>query len=356
MSALGSCRAAQLTPPGRGAVATIAVWGDEPERIVEQHFHAASGRALSTAPLSQIVFGRWGDTHGEELVVVRVDLQTVEIHSHGGFAAPTAILAALESSGVEIASADDWLASRCADPIVLAASQQLAKAPTLRTARHLVDQLHGALSREFATIRQLRAEGDHTAADARRDRLVARSAIGIHLTRPYRVVIAGAPNVGKSSLINALVGYERSIVFDQPGTTRDVVTALASFDGWPIELCDTAGLRTSDDPLETAGVALAEQQMREADLIVAVYDASHDWRASYAEFQARFPQALSVFNKCDQLVDPLPRVPGLLTSAVTRRGLPELLAQIVQILVPDPPQAGDAIPFTPALIAEAERL
>src|SRR4029453_3197945 len=67
--------------------------------------------------------------------------------------------------------------------------------------------------------------------------------LGQHLTAPWRVVLAGPPNVGKSSLINALAGYQRTIVSHVPGTTRDVVTTTTAIDGWPVELADTAGLR-----------------------------------------------------------------------------------------------------------------
>ena len=67
------------------------------------------------------------------------------------------------------------------------------------------------------------------------------------------MVIAGAANVGKSSLVNALAGYQRSVVAATPGTTRDVVTALIAVDGWPVELADTAGWRTDADPLERKG-------------------------------------------------------------------------------------------------------
>ena len=76
------------------------------------------------------------------------------------------------------------------------------------------------------------------------------------MLEPWKVVLAGAPNVGKSSLINALLGYDRAIVHDTPGTTCDVVTASAAFGGWAVELADTAGLRATIDPLETHGVCL----------------------------------------------------------------------------------------------------
>ena len=81
---------------------------------------------------------------------------------------------------------------------------------------------------------------------------------GRHLLTPFDVVLAGPANVGKSSLINALVGYNRAIVYDAPGTTRDVITAETAIDGWPVTLSDTAGLRDSDDPLEMAGVQTAQ--------------------------------------------------------------------------------------------------
>ena len=84
----------------------------------------------------------------------------------------------------------------------------------------------------------------------------------VDISSSSAVVLSGAPNVGKSSLINALVGYERAIVFAEPGTTRDVVTAGTAVDGWPIELADTAGLRESTDPLEAAGIALCGKRSR----------------------------------------------------------------------------------------------
>ena len=132
--------------------------------------------------------------------------------------------------------------------------------------RILLDQYHGGL--EHALRR--------TIADLERHRLAARPSaiaaccnradLGLHLTSPWRVVVAGPPNVGKSSLINALVGYHRAVVFDTPGTTRDVVTVGTAIDGWPVELSDTAGIRPSDDRLESR-VGRAIEQTRQADLV-----------------------------------------------------------------------------------------
>lgn len=347
-----SIRAAMLTPPGRGAVATIAVWGEDAAKCVEPWFHAASGKSLGAEPVQRIVFGRWGGPTGEEVVVVRTDHTTVEIHGHGGVAAPTAILRDLQTSGVAIVSGRGFLATQISDSLQLAAAEKLTQAPTLRTAGILLDQYHGALRRELEEIERLRAAGDQVAAQERRDRVLAGAEIGTHLTKPWRVVIAGPPNVGKSSLINALLGYERAIVFDQPGTTRDVVAALTSFDGWPIELADTAGLRTSDDPLETAGIALAEQELTQADLVVLVFDITRPWTDADARLCEQYPLAIRVLNKCDQNTQLPINERGLPTSAVTGAGLPELMNVIVARLVPHPPQPGDAVPFTQSIVEE----
>ncbi len=103
-------------------------------------------------------------------------------------------------------------------------------------------------------------------------------------------MLAGRPNVGKSRLLNALAGYDRAIVDPTPGTTRDVVTVPAAFDGWPVELADTAGLRSSLDPIEAEGVALARARQRGADLVVVVLDRSEPLERARPRRLARPPR------------------------------------------------------------------
>ncbi len=166
-------------------------------------------------------------------------------------------------------------------------------------------------------------------------------------------MLAGPPNVGKSSLINALLGFQRAIVFDQPGTTRDVLTTRTAIDGWPVVLADTAGLRLATDDVEGQGITRAWEALRGADCVVAVMEVGQDraWpAAAFAE------DALHVLNKVDVVADrsTLPQGP-ILTSAVTGLGLDELLAAISQQLVPQPPPAGGAVIFTARQRARLEQ-
>src|SRR5262249_16679891 len=142
----------------------------------------------------------------------------------------------------------------------------LAQASTARTAAILLDQYQGALARAIHEILDCWQSGDPNSGGHRLKSLVRYTGLGRHLTLPWRVVVAGAPNVGKSSLINRLAGYQRCVVSPWPGTTRDLVTTLIAIDGWPIELTDTAGLRTEGEMLEAQGIALARQAACAADL------------------------------------------------------------------------------------------
>ena len=351
--AASQLKAAVLTPTGRGAVATVAVWGSHVAQVVDPFFLNTSGRLLSARPHGEIAFGRWGRSDGEDVVALRRHDGLIEIHCHGGLAASTAILSDLQSAGCIVVSGDEFLRAQGNDDFELAALDALQRATTLRTARILLDQYHGAFRRELDTIAACIASGDIDEAQSRLQQLLSRVEFGKHLTVPYRVVIAGPPNVGKSSLINALLGYERAIVFDRPGTTRDAITALTSFDGWPVELVDTAGCRTSDDPLEVIGVQLAQEQVSKADLVLWISDGE-----TTAPLENSATNVIRVRNKCDSMGDRAQVCDdsALNVSALTGERLPHLIDMIAQRLVPTPPSPGDAVPFTPMHVAEIEKL
>jgi tRNA modification GTPase len=344
----------KLTPEGRGAVAVLLVEGREAAELVGRHFFGHSAEPLDSRPLNRVLHGHWARRDGEDVVVCRRSATEVEIHCHGGSAAAERIVADLTASGCAVVDWREWIGPRERSRIRSYARALLAQVRTERTAAILLDQYHGALDTALAGIAGYLEAGDVTAAQAGLQAIVARSSVGLHLVEPWRVVLAGPPNVGKSSLINALVGYRRSIVFDQPGTTRDVVTVATAIDGWPIELSDTAGLRASDDTLESAGVELARLQLAAADCIVLVFDVSERWTDECDSLIEDYPAAIVVFNKVDLLRDTETALgqPGgcgaqpLLTSAVTSCGIDELAATLVRRLVSNEPQAGDAVPFT----------
>ncbi|HJT36024.1 MAG TPA: GTPase [Pirellulales bacterium] len=374
MTSDSSTVAVVLTPPGRGAVATVLVAGAAASELVGRFFQPANGRSLTDFPPGRIVFGRWGQAPGEELVVCRRAENEIEIHCHGGQAAVQAIVDALASAGCQPERWTDWHRRQAASPIQADALEDLARATTLRTAAVLLDQYHGALDGEINEIVKLLSRGvgwDELAsptvtvepslrdgggtrklvppyilltARERIELLLRRTSLGRHLVKPFQAVLAGRPNVGKSSLINTLVGYQRSIVHDLPGTTRDVVTAGTAFDGWPVELADTAGLRNSDDPLEAAGIGLAEQRLAAADLRILVFDASRPWTDADQGLAERWPEAIVVHSKFD-LARASDRPAGVATSAVTGQGIDELARLIASRLAPGPPPAGSAVPF-----------
>ncbi len=355
-------RIVQLTPPGRGAIATLLVEGPGAGECVESQFRSARGIALRDCPAERLLYGRFGPLPGEEVVVRCRSGQSIEIHCHGGDAAVARIAGLLRRAGAAVIAWPAWARSHYDDPITAAAHLALADARTERTAAILLDQYRGALRQAWEEIRTALAQGDLSRTGELIETLLARATIGRHLVQPWRVVLAGEPNVGKSSLINALLGYQRTIVHPMPGTTRDVVTAITAVDGWPLEFCDTAGLRRSAHPLEQAGVQRAQERLAMADLALLVFDISRPWSKADETLRQHFPAAMLVHNKSDLVAaggtgeTPVPRTrpPGIIVSALTGTAIPGLLEAVVHRLVPQPPAPGSAIPFTAELVARLE--
>lgn len=345
-----------LTPHGRGAIAVVSVDGPDAANVVAPLFVAASGKRLAEIPQGRVAFGRWSVAGREEVVVTRF-AGRVEIHCHGGIAASRALVESLVEVGCQRVDPVSWLITSGHDPLAAAASELLGRAPTEKAALVLLDQWSGALRTEIERIIALLDSELWDEVQQAIQTLSDRWPLGKRLTQPARVVLTGPPNVGKSSLINALVGYERAIVFDLPGTTRDVVTATTAIDGWAVELIDTAGLRLQATGVEQAGIELAQRALARADLVLRVADAQNHLAgrepATVFDDWVEGKPMIQVINKVDLLAtdqrEQLSQQADdslVATSATTGEGVETLLERIADVVVPQEPPAGAAVPVT----------
>jgi len=161
------------------------------------------------------------------------------------------------------------------------------------------------------------------------------------LRKGINLVIAGRPNVGKSSLMNALVGMERSIVSQIPGTTRDYVEQYTVLGKIPVNVVDTAGLRHTDDPIEQEGVKLALSRIAEADLVIFLYDASLGWTEEDQQMLnlVQEEKTIVVGNKIDKGKAPNQHPKAYFISAKEKTGLEKLIEAIHQVMnVTEPPK------------------
>jgi len=309
-----------LTPPGKAAIATIAVRGAQAWALARELFQPHVGTMSDVPTPGRFRFGKLG---GDDVILAVKD-GSIEIHCHGGVEVVRMIAELFTQRGVRMVAWQEYVGTGAA------MHELLANAPTARTAAILLDQWQGAWD---ACVTSLDA--------GRMQRLIDLISLGRHLVEPWKVVIAGVPNVGKSSLINALAGYTRSIVSPMPGTTRDVVKLHVAIDGWPVELTDTAGIREAESELERQGIARARSAVDAADLRIWLLDGSA---------APLFPDDAKVWtyliNKCDlDAAWDWDRFSAALhVSAQTGTGIAELCDLISRRLVPAPPEPGEAVP------------
>jgi tRNA modification GTPase len=341
-----------MTAHGRGAIAVLRVWGPAAIEIVDTVFRPNRGARLAESPREHLRVGRIGGGLGDEVVVAVLggDSPAVEVQCHGGVAAVALVIEALQAAGATIADGARSAGQLSEDPITRDALVDLARAPTVTTAEILLDQVQGALTGELVRLRRSIAETPlHSLATI--ETLTARGQLGLRLLDGWRVVIAGRPNVGKSCLFNAIVGFARAIVDPAEGTTRDVVSHKVVFGGWPVELADTAGLRVSSDPVESIGIERSRREQQEADLVVLVLDRSVPLQPIDHELIASQPTAIIAANKSDlppawHADEPSFRSRAVVTvSAEQGDGLNGLIDVIGRQLVPEPPPKGGAVPF-----------
>lgn len=363
--------AAVATPPGRGGVGILRLSGPGAAEAAGKVFRPAGTTPLAQAPNRKLLYGELLDREGRTVdtglaFVSRAPHSytgedTAELQCHGSPVVLSLVLEALLNAGARLARPGEFTKRAFLNgKLDLTQSEaviDLIDAETPAAARQAADQLSGALFRRAEGIYSalvdlsahfhavldypdedldpFRVEAMETILKEQDAALRALSATrrrGLAVKNGVPCAIVGRPNAGKSSLLNALAGYQRAIVTDIPGTTRDTIEVKAELGGVPFRLIDTAGVRDSDDPIEQMGVQRSRQAMEEAGIILVVWDSSQpvteEDRAILTD-AAEAHSVVLVWNKTD-LDTPLPvvslpeNVTPVEVSAKTGAGLDRL--------------------------------
>lgn len=375
--------AALATPIGSGGLGVIRISGPHAEAVVRAVFRDRHGRSVECLPSHRVRFGKILDSHtGETLDEVLVTCMraprsytredVVEISGHGGVGVMARILEALVANGARLAEPGEFtrrafLNGRL-DLAQAEAVIDLIQAHTEESQRTALSQLEGGLSQAILALREALlgilayVEGamefpeedldlvpwgtllaDAEAIDARLTALLDTFHTGRVLRQGAQVAIIGRPNVGKSSLFNALLAANRAIVTAIPGTTRDVLEEVVNLRGYPFRLVDTAGIRTSNDPIEQEGIGRARASLATADLVLLVLDRSEPLTAEDEEVMAavRDTRVHVVLNKADLPPSPtwetwlsdIPAWPVVCVSCKEREGLDDLAQSMVEAVL-----------------------
>ena len=377
------------------AIGIIRVSGEGCFALCDQVFRAANGRPFPEQPSHKMVFGEMLDAESRVIdrgLAVRfpgphsyTGEDSVEFHCHGSPVVLRELLDALFAAGARQAKAGEFtqrafLNGRL-DLTQAEAVIDLIDAETAAAARNAAAQLDGGLRRVLEPIQdsllditsRFYAVVDYpdediedvkpeqvaealSSAEKQLSSLLATCQRGKVLKSGVRTAIVGRPNAGKSSLLNALAGYERAIVTDIPGTTRDTVEESVLCGGVLLRLIDTAGIRDTEDVVEQKGVERSRKALESADLVLAVVDSSvplTDEDLEVLRLAAENPRWIAVFSKCDLwdtkahsvgiMGSPAPAA-SVTLSSVTGEGLGDL-ENAVAALFPagDPKEAGSLL-------------
>ena len=366
--------AAISTPPGPGAIGILRLSGPEAVSIVEKCFQPLGPKGLRAHSPRELVYGDLLDSGGQPIDRVLCTYSrgpasytgedTAEFQCHGSPMVLALGLEALFTAGARQARAGEFtrrafLNGRL-DLAQAEAVGDLLSAQSREGARHAAGQLAGALSKRIGDIysalvdvmAHFHAVLDYPDEDidpfrleeldaalsnqeGELNALLASCGRGKLLREGVPCAIVGRPNAGKSSLLNAMLGWDRAIVTDIPGTTRDTVEERCELGGVPLRLIDTAGLQDTSDPVEKLGVERSRKAMEEAGLILVLIDASRpageEDFALLQEAMALAPTIL-VWTKGDLPQAPIPVVnmelPPSVTVSAKVRDLDELCNEI----------------------------
>jgi len=293
---------ALATPPGRSALAVIRLSGAGALDVAARVIRPFLADPPRTAHLAEFV-GPDGTAVDRGLYLVfqapasYTGEDAVECFCHGGLVTPARLVAAFEAAGARPAAPGEFtrraVLNGRMDLVQAEAVHDLIAADAPTQARAALARIEGGLSRRLAALREelvallallaydidFPGEDDGAVDPAvprarlaavreRVARLLATAPAGARLREGALVVLAGPPNAGKSSLFNALLGRDRAIVTEIPGTTRDAIEAHAALDGWPVRLVDTAGVRDAEDRIERMGVEVSRRWLDAADLVL----------------------------------------------------------------------------------------
>jgi len=342
---------ALATPPGRAALAVIRLSGSgaftvaarvitgfqahPARRATLASFHEADGRPIDRGLYT--TFPRPHSYTGEDLV---------ELSCHGGLLVPGRLLAALHTAGARPAAPGEFtrraVLNGKLDLVQAEAVGDLIDATAPAQAHAALNQLEGGLSRRLAALREslieiqallsydidfpeeddgpvapARIAGQVDAAAAQIRGLVATAPSAERLREGALMVFAGRPNAGKSSLFNALLGSERALVTEIPGTTRDAIEAHTDFLGWPVRLADTAGLWNAPEKIERMGVEVSRRYLAAADLVLLCVEAGREVGEDEDAIAGARPTLL-VRTKADLAAE---AGQGIAVSALTGEGL-----------------------------------